>query len=356
MRRIRSPEHQANFQQNQGRNTTLHDSIKIKLNALYTDGVCKPTDIDDKCLDKMAQLPIPCAIEALTQLANRDLSDIRSISRFLMSIINRVEQQYNSGESRGAANQTQPQIPIAGLGMITPAPVDYTAALQPTVLPGLYPGLFPQFINGKRNYAVEQLKMGVRVDEFHALSPHAPNIHPAIALKLQELWDSGVKLVAIIDDRVWGTLAAMRAPEALICIEEMATQLNRIKNPNAYFMSMVRQYEGQGLNTGREKTDGRFGGNGGRSSFRDLHRSGVNEACEELSTLHEDVRQKIDEIVQAKSAYLKIADFDRGICYALAKLDSTAAVNLLTEFGEQQLENVKNMSAFIMSFIRRRQH
>lgn len=234
MRRMRAPPDGNSTTPAGSRTPTLHENVQMKLKSLYNDGICKPTDIDDKCLDKLAQLTVPCAIEALSQLASRDLTEIRSIARFLMSIINRLEHRYHMEEQRNL--HTQHPIPPVGNISLLPQPAVEFASLQPAVMPGLYPAIYPQFVNGKRNYAVEQLKMGVRVDEFHALSPHAPNIHPAIALKLQELWDSGVKLVAILDDRVWSTLASMKAPEALICLEEMASQLNRIKNPNAYFM------------------------------------------------------------------------------------------------------------------------
>ena len=112
---------------------------------------------------------------------------------------------------------------------------------------------------------------------------------------------------------------------------------------------MVRQYEGHGLNTGRDQADVRFG--------RTVHREGLRstEVCEELSSLAPEVRQKIEEVVQSQSRFLRTADFDRGVCYALIKLDVPLALNLLEQFAEQPLENVKNMSAFIMSFIRRRQ-
>jgi hypothetical protein len=40
----------------------------------------------------------------------------------------------------------------------------------------------------------------VRVDEFHGLSPFAKYVHPAAALRLQQLWDSGNKLVSLLDD------------------------------------------------------------------------------------------------------------------------------------------------------------
>lgn len=110
---------------------------------------------------------------------------------------------------------------------------------------------------------------------------------------------------------------------------------------------MVRQYEGHGLNTGREQAEGRF--------VRRSDGLRPTEACEELNTLPSEVRQKINEVVQAQNRFLRLADFDRGVCYALVKLDVTVALNLLDQFVEQPLENVKNMSAFIMSFIRRRQ-
>lgn len=37
--------------------------------------------------------------------------------------------------------------------------------------------------------------MGVRVAEFHGLSPFALYVHPSPALKLQQLWDDGNELV-----------------------------------------------------------------------------------------------------------------------------------------------------------------
>lgn len=40
-----------------------------------------------------------------------------------------------------------------------------------------------------------------RIDEFHGLSPFAKFVHPAAALKLQELWDGGNKLVSLLDDK-----------------------------------------------------------------------------------------------------------------------------------------------------------
>ena len=61
----------------------------------------------------------------------------------------------------------------------------------------------PRFIGlGQRveHFGLEQLEWGVRVDEFHSLSPFAKHVHPAAALKLQQLWDSGNKHVSLLDD------------------------------------------------------------------------------------------------------------------------------------------------------------
>lgn len=235
----------------------LNDNIKMQLSMLFNQGICKPGDIDEKCLNKLSEIPIPKALEALSMLSRRDLSEIQSISRFLMSLIkkvmlNSINSSNNSGIHRVVPLVVpQPQIPrtdrrptpvgvvpiaaAANMNMLIQNPIDYNP-LQPTVVQSVLPNMIPQYINGRRNYAIEQFKLGVRVNEFHALSPHAVNIHPAIALKLQEMWDSGIKLVAVFDDRVWNTLAIMKAPEALLIIEEMGQELDRVKNPNAYFM------------------------------------------------------------------------------------------------------------------------
>lgn len=65
------------------------------------------------------------------------------------------------------------------------------APVQPAVSPRAAP---------PSHFGLDQLEWGVRVDEFHGLSPFAKYVHPAAALKLQHLWDSGNKLVSLMDD------------------------------------------------------------------------------------------------------------------------------------------------------------
>ena len=73
------------------------------------------------------------------------------------------------------------------------------------------------------------------MDELHNLSVFATCVHPAPALKLQQLWDQGVRLVALMDDRAWETLSQLGAPEGLALVEEVAENMGRLNNVNAYF-------------------------------------------------------------------------------------------------------------------------
>lgn len=46
-----------------------------------------------------------------------------------------------------------------------------------------------------------QVEWGVRIDELHQVSTSAAYIHPAVAKKLQDLWDEGSNLLSLLDDR-----------------------------------------------------------------------------------------------------------------------------------------------------------
>eukprot|EP00887_Chlorella_sp_A99_P002535 scaffold6.g2535.t1 len=76
-----------------------------------------------------------------------------------------------------------------------------------------------------RHFAMEQTEWGVRVDEFHGLSPFAKYVHPAAALKLQQLWDSGNKLVSLLDDVSWEALACLDARNSLGVVNEVSEAL-----------------------------------------------------------------------------------------------------------------------------------
>lgn len=69
-----------------------------------------------------------------------------------------------------------------------PAPAPAAAAVAQ--------GASQEWAAGRRNHGVEQGQLGVRVSEFHDLSPYAVYVNPSPALKLQQLWDNGNELVS----------------------------------------------------------------------------------------------------------------------------------------------------------------
>lgn len=71
--------------------------------------------------------------------------------------------------------------------------------LPPCVAPAGPGGYAP--MHARIHRGQEQYQAGVRVDEFHDLSTVAPFVAPAAAIKLQNLWDAGVKLVSLLDER-----------------------------------------------------------------------------------------------------------------------------------------------------------
>lgn len=99
-----------------------------------------------------------------------------------------VQQQSLPPMQQQQPQQYAPQQPVNGFAQAPPL-----AALA-SILPPASTGM------PARHFALEQTEWGVRVDEFHGLSPFAKYVHPAAALKLQQLWDSGNKLVSLLDD------------------------------------------------------------------------------------------------------------------------------------------------------------
>ena len=233
---------------------------------------------------------MPIALEALNQFASRDLSDVRNYSALFVSIVRKVQRDF---DSRGGAppgqipgvpgmpmldaspmNQFQipgqmqmpvgiiapmgiPQRPLAiGVGVGNPPgsegaydPLQPSAMNGPIVAanmmpPGTQGGGASGFLDGRRNYGMEQLQMGVRVDEFHRLSVFAAFVHPAPALKLQQLWDEGVRLVSLLDDGAWEVLASLKAAEGLAVVDEVVANMkgpNNLRNVNAFFMVSSHQ-------------------------------------------------------------------------------------------------------------------
>lgn len=88
----------------------------------------------------------------------------------------------------GQALQLQAAPLAIGLQQQQPEPLAPTPAVAQVVS--------QEWAAGRRNHGVEQGQLGVRVSEFHDLSPYAVYVNPSPALKLQQLWDNGNELVS----------------------------------------------------------------------------------------------------------------------------------------------------------------
>jgi hypothetical protein len=296
----------------------LSQDIKDRLENLYSDGRVREGDLDKRCLDALASLPISTAIAVIQRFSSKDLSEVRNISALFMSTIKAVgddsynprggdrdrggrggdrHQPYSSSQQQsyqprqrsppgrdirhdtyrnggGSSSYNQrppppepraarpPPVQPVAIAYAPPPPVrptypppvggyfapvaapSYPPPAAPVVPGGPRPGFIPPPPKPElagRYKGTEQAALGVRINEFHALSSFAPYVHAAPAIKLQQLWDDGNELVSMLDDRAWEVLAELGPAEAVIAIDEAAKRLDepgsgQIRNINAYFM------------------------------------------------------------------------------------------------------------------------
>lgn len=99
-----------------------------------------------------------------------------------------------------------------------------------------------------------------------------------------------------------------------------------------------------------------LGGVGSRRNVRAVRngQSGgrINQVGD-LASLAPEIRQKIEDIVRSRHSLVRRTDFDKGVCDELMDLQEYESLGVLDELQSQPLNNVKNMSAFIMSICRR---
>ena len=227
-----------------GGNAKLHLDIQSRLDQLFNMGMLQPGDLDARCIDAMQTLPLHVAVRAIDRFAERDLRDIRNVSAFFMSNVKATSQELEEEDNYASLVQHPPPPPPPrprpnphtvqqqGTGAqrgrlkLPRAPQLLTVCLTAGHRIPMAPAASSQpSLSSKKSYAIDQGKMGVRIDEFHALSVFAVFVHPAPALKLQQLWDDGNALVSLLDDPAWCALSDIGAPEALATIEETAAQL-----------------------------------------------------------------------------------------------------------------------------------
>eukprot|EP00798_Chlamydomonas_sp_ICE-L_P029262 gene29262-12505_t len=239
----------------------LDFKVRSRLDALVAQGVVTAADLDHKVIRRISEFHPDTAVDALDQFATHDMTAIRNKPAYMSSVLGRHHRQAGAwlddalrdgalkggdldhrcyealgtlppvvairlmekyvNKDKSDANQEAAAIergerpPPPPRGLYPPEPFGHGRGPPPDSFghgpPGPFMGPPPEGLGGpgpmipnfseKILFGGEQHALGVRVDEFHELSVFSPYVHPAPALKLQQLWDSGVRLVSLMDDR-----------------------------------------------------------------------------------------------------------------------------------------------------------
>ncbi|EFJ52524.1 hypothetical protein VOLCADRAFT_86704 [Volvox carteri f. nagariensis] len=171
----------------------------------------------------------------------------------------------------------------------------------------------------RRHYGSEQAALGVRIDELHNLSVHAPYVPGAVALTLQRAWDSGNRLVSLLDEGSWKALTEMESQHGQQVVNEVVEAMNQqaIRNCNAFLIAVQRR---PGAPVG-----------GGLPSLVMLW----------------------SDLLSQHAPVLRESHFDEVVVSQLQKLPEHEALEVLAEVGRHELVGVKNIPAYIMGIINR---
>eukprot|EP01026_Neomeris_dumetosa_P022400 TRINITY_DN19301_c0_g1_i4.p1 TRINITY_DN19301_c0_g1~~TRINITY_DN19301_c0_g1_i4.p1 ORF type:complete len:461 (-),score=65.66 TRINITY_DN19301_c0_g1_i4:187-1569(-) len=359
----------------------LPPRVQSQLDKLYDRSLLKYGDLDDRCLDALRSLDEHCGLRAIEKLTTRNLKEIRNMSAFFMSQIKQVEKEARDvpvfdNMASGQFGMEGGIYPNFGGGM--------PLLNVPNVSQVGQVGMMNSMGSGERhNYGVEQAQMGIRINEYHNLSQYDPYVHTAPSLKLQQLWDNGVKLVALLDAQSWEALANMDGPEALVVIDETAQMLESgsIRNVNAYFTSKAKRQLNEGMLRSRMSRNGRppvgrYGGgtprdrrrndggyysrsnsysyqspsmDGWSSRSRGRGNDGSDQTIRSLPTM---IRQKVEEILDNHRDHISESNFDAGVVQALKSLPEESSLVVLSQLDDRDLSSVRNVSGYIIGICR----
>lgn len=289
-----------------------------------------------------------------------------------------------------ASHRTYDYVPTAQrLGTAASRPG--TTPYDPQALAGLYsaPIMSAQpaaSSSAAKHYALEQVQWGVRVDEFQALSPYAKYVHPAAALRLQQLWDVDQnKLVSVLDENSWLALAGLDAPNSVKVVNDVAEKMklapDDLDTINAIFLSIASKFprrDDAPPLSGLLATQ--LGGMGApmpsslaalsqislpsaRQVTYDPRISGLHSAEHSVlnpvqlpgpaGTLSPAVQTKIDEILGKWNGTLLLDHFDQRAVDLLLSMDEHAALSILDEYSENDPKNMRNPTAYLIGCLRR---
>ncbi|GLC41211.1 hypothetical protein PLESTB_001526600 [Pleodorina starrii] len=377
-----------------GHGPKLSKDVQQRLEQLYRTGKMRDSQVfDAKVLEAINDLEPGLAIRVIENFESKDLEDARNINALFMATIKITKEQIARERSYGMPpppHGYRDSMPPPHHGMPPPPhgmppppygmpPPPYSAP-PPYGAPAPYP---PPMMHApppmaaaspsatRRHYGSEQQAVGVRVDELHNLSPHAPYVPASVALALQRAWDSGNRLVSLLDEGSWKALTEMEAQHGQQVVNEVVEAMNnqQIRNCNAFLISVAKKFltgTGGSPGAGSYGASGGFGGGGGGYGGGGgggyggggyggggPGGPGGQKGVPALNKLHGVLAQRAQDLLVQHSHVLRDSHFDEVVVSQLQKLPEHEALEVLAEVGRHELVGVKNIPAYIMGIINR---
>ena len=264
-------------------------------------GILREGDLDGKVLGLLASKSPELQAYILKSFAKKNLGDVRNMAAFFVAHMRDIERGLENGrysldrvpggereggradrDPRHSRREDQKQrehrnphpdiydphyeyVPLAqrGGGVMPPSGMppapqqqyrpnrgyeEYDPYLSPAAhaMPAV-PAMPAMPKREPKHFALEQVQWGVRVDELNGLSDWAKFVHPAAALRLQQLWDVDEnKLVSVLDDNSWLLLAGLDAPNSVKAVNETAERMklstDDVPTINRLFVDVASKY------------------------------------------------------------------------------------------------------------------
>lgn len=170
----------------------LKEEVRVQLQSLFQEGVVVPEDFDERAFQFLVSLPPNRAIEALTDLSERNFSNVKKRKAFIMSVL----RQHSPDDTRWSS-------PPHKLSQSTCEKV-------PVVVP-------PSALS-------------------HLSQP--------VADGLQQVFASGVCPPSKFDDLAMEVLVSLEEEDAVQALKEFANvDPSTVRNPSAFWMGIARRYQ-----------------------------------------------------------------------------------------------------------------
>ncbi|GJQ10988.1 hypothetical protein GpartN1_g2779.t1 [Galdieria partita] len=309
----------------------LNEEVRFQLQSLFQAGVVFPEDFDERAFQFLAWLPVRRAIAALTDLSERNFSNVKKRKAFVMSVL----RQYSPDDTRWSSPQK--------LTHETKAPI----VVPPSAL------------------------------------AHLP---PRVADSLQQVFASGVCHPSKFDDLAMEVLVSLDESDAVQALNEFANvDPSTVRNPSAFWMGIARRYQIRAKKAsihsyssahfqGNENMIGPHSRKKARSGGVDWHKqqtehnSGLpGKASQSVCfsshdrfetnrrrTHHEDSKMVIDYIEElTRRNILAPGALDEKVVDTLKRIPQDDALAVLRDLEHLDQRRIRNISAFVTGLIRK---